>query len=92
MIAFSYHPETGLFLGTTEADESPLEPDVWMVPANATLLEPPAEEPGFNIVFVEGEWVLEAIPVPPVPVDKNITAVPDTLFGGPSIREALSGQ
>jgi tRNA G26 N,N-dimethylase Trm1 len=27
-----------------------------------------------------------------VPVDSNITAVPDTLFGGPSIREALSGQ
>jgi len=27
-----------------------------------------------------------------VPVDQNITAVPDTLFGGKTIREALSGQ
>ena len=27
-----------------------------------------------------------------VPVDSNILAVPDTLFGGKTIREALSGQ
>ena len=45
----------------------------------------------------QGDWLayLDAggtVEPAAVPVDANITAVPDTLFGGKSIREALSGQ
>jgi len=39
--------------------------------------------------YLEGGGTIEPAAVP---VDKNITAVPDTLFGGKTIREALSGQ
>jgi hypothetical protein len=35
----------GLLAGETEADESPLEPGVWMVPAGCTLVAPPATWP-----------------------------------------------
>jgi len=46
-------------------------------------------EVGDYLRFVEDGGVIEPAAVP---VDANITAVPDTLFGGKSIREALSGQ
>lgn len=39
----------GLLVGETEADESPLEPGVYLVPARCTLTPPPAEVP-------EGKW------------------------------------
>lgn len=37
------HDADGFFLGMTEADESPLEPGVFLVPALCTLTPPPAE-------------------------------------------------
>ena len=39
----------GFYCGMTEADESPLEPGVYLLPARSTLTEPPAEIP-------EGKW------------------------------------
>lgn len=39
----------GLYQGTTVADESPLEPGVYLLPARCTLTEPPAE-------FPPGQW------------------------------------
>lgn len=46
---------------------------------------------------VQGDWLayLDAggtIEPAKVPVDKNILAAPDTLFGGKTIREVFSGQ
>jgi hypothetical protein len=38
----------GMYLGETEADESPLEPGVWLMPAGTVSLEPPT--------VVEGQW------------------------------------
>lgn len=32
----------GMFTGATEADESPLEPGVWLIPARCVQMEPPA--------------------------------------------------
>ena len=46
-------------------------------------------EVGDYLAFVDGGGTIEPAAVP---VDANITAVPDTLFGGKTIREALSGQ
>ena len=48
MQAYQYD-RAGLFAGTTEADESPLEPGVYLLPAMCTLEPPPATLP-------EGKW------------------------------------
>lgn len=39
----------GLFAGETVADESPLEPGVWLIPARCTLTPPPDDIP-------DGQW------------------------------------
>lgn len=38
---YHYHPETREYLGQGDADESPLEPGVPLIPANSTLKVPP---------------------------------------------------
>jgi hypothetical protein len=62
MKIFHYHPDTGELLGEGIADESPLEPGVWLVPASATALEPPTAPEGEVAVFVNDSWTLQPIP------------------------------
>lgn len=38
---YSYHPVTKIFVSEGIADESPLEPGVYLIPANATSIEVP---------------------------------------------------
>ena len=61
MLIYHYHPDTGLLLGQSEADQA---------------------------VFDGAAWALQ---LAPVPVDDNITAAPDTLFGGPTIKDVFYG-
>ena len=66
---YNYHHETGVFVGTDVADPSPLEPGVFLVPANATTEAPPACGAGQQQVFRNAAWVVEDIPQPePVPI------------------------
>lgn len=53
-----YHadPVSGLPVGTSPADASPLEPGEWLVPAHATLDAPPKLPAGFAAVLQDGEW------------------------------------
>ena len=44
MLAYQYD-RAGMFAGTTEADESPLEPGVFLLPARCTVAAPPNEWP-----------------------------------------------
>lgn len=63
-----YHPDTGEYLGTGAADESPMEPGVFLIPAHATEVEPPQPQAGFMRRFVSGEWgysPIEASETPP---------------------------
>lgn len=46
----------GFLLGTDEADESPLEPGVFLIPANATTLVPPKSRNGFVVKFDGTAW------------------------------------
>ena len=58
-------------IGEGVADESPLEPGVWLVPASATAVEPPTAPDGEVAVFADGSWTLGPIPTPdpaPAPV------------------------
>lgn len=46
MIRAAYqYDHAGLCVGATVADESPLEPGVWLLPARSTLVPPPDEWP-----------------------------------------------
>jgi len=64
MKIFHYHPETGVFLGEGLADPSPLEPDVWLIPAHATNATPPVISDGEYLVWSNGGWQLQSIPEP----------------------------
>lgn len=65
---YHFDPSTGAFLYSEAARESPREPGVFFVPANATDLAPPACGGGQRAVFSAGAWVVEALPAPePVP-------------------------
>ena len=41
MKVYNFDPNTGYYLGSEDADESPLEPGKYCLPANATFIEPP---------------------------------------------------
>ena len=58
MIVYSYDPETGEYLGIEEAQESPLEPGVYLLPAHSTLLPPPLTEGKELPIFINNEWVI----------------------------------
>ena len=60
MKIYNYNNE-GYFIGESEADESPLEPGVFLIPANATEIEPPTIEQGFVPVFNGTEWEMKDI-------------------------------
>ena len=58
MRIYSYDPATGEYLGTSEADQSPLEPGVYLLPAHATDQPVPAAKAGQSAVFLDGTWRL----------------------------------
>ena len=58
MIVYDYNPETGEYKGTGEAQESPLEPGVYLIPAHATTIAPPEADDGHVTVFADGAWTL----------------------------------
>lgn len=64
MQVYSFHPSTGFYVGTTIADESPLEPGVWLMPAHTTETRPPA----FDVQMERARWTGEAWTVEPLPV------------------------
>lgn len=55
---YHYHPETGELIGQSTADRSPLEPDIWLIPAHATDQTPPKAKVRQVAVFRDGRWQL----------------------------------
>jgi hypothetical protein len=60
MLVYNYDATTGVCLGTSQADESPLEPKTYHVPAHATTVAPPNIPSGHVAVWDENtnEWNL----------------------------------
>lgn len=56
MKIYHYHREHGALLGCSDADPSPLEPGVFLVPAFATDQAPPDYSDQHIPVFVDNEW------------------------------------
>lgn len=67
MNAYSFHPTTGVFLGVDFAQESPLEPGVFLLPAGATFVEPPQVAEGKQAIWGGESWSVQEIPLPPEP-------------------------
>lgn len=84
VLVYNYHPKTGVLLSTTEADESPLEPDHFLIPAYATRIQPPAVPQGSHAIFDGKAWRLE---VDLESIRQRIKAAPGELFGGPTLGE-----
>lgn len=55
----------GVYVGQAVADESPLEPGVFLIPAGCVETPPPQIPAGMAARWVNGKWVLETIPVAP---------------------------
>lgn len=69
-VVYNYDAE-GVYIGDMvldESDLSPLEPDLYLIPASCTEVPPPEAKEGTRQVFKEGAWSLEDIPEVPVEV------------------------
>ena len=58
MDLYHYHPATGEFLGAGLADESPLEPGEWLIPAHATADAPPVTGANEAALYQGGAWAI----------------------------------
>ena len=56
MKIYNYDGASGEYIGQSEAQKSPLEENVYLVPANATDKQPLASKKGFAVCFKEGAW------------------------------------
>lgn len=87
-IAFQYD-RAGYYQGEVEADESPLEPGVYLLPARSTMIPPPADVPAGRCPRWNGaSWVLVNQPpelVAPDPVAK----LRDFLSANPDVAALL---
>ena len=62
--------DEGYYVGMTTADESPLEPGVYLIPRGALDVTPPLQVEGKYIRW-DGEWIYEDIPAPPAPPEET---------------------
>ena len=75
-----HYDQSGLYLGDSAADPSPLEPGVFLIPAQATPVKPPSARDGFLRRFVNGTWEEQYLePVPEVAPPIEPEAPTDTL-------------
>ncbi len=74
---YTYAPETGAFTGISFADPSPLESGIFLIPAFATEIEPPASKDGQQVAFdvCTQSWRIENIPEPVITMAEEISAV-----------------
>jgi hypothetical protein len=77
MKIYNYDPGTFQYIGDSIAFESPLEPGVFLIPANATETPVPTYNPANQQChWIGGEWVISATvaDVPPQPTAEELQA------------------
>lgn len=77
MLAHNYDPNTFLYVSSCDADESPLEPGVFLLPAHSTATEPPTCEDDFIPMWTGSEWTVVPKPEPPKPADNEVAPPPE---------------
>lgn len=55
------YDKNGEFINESIADESPLEPGVYLIPANSTTEPPPKQEEGSISIFENDSWTVKTI-------------------------------
>jgi hypothetical protein len=89
MIVYQTNHE-GVYVGPVEADPSPLEPGVWLVPGGAVEHEPPALAEGERARWVGSAW--EVLPPPePEPEPEQPEPQPATSCGPAQAKIVLWG-
>jgi hypothetical protein len=91
---YNYDKDTFKYIGSSLADESPLEPGIFLIPAHATLDAPPANIEGKELYFENQQWVYKDVivaaaepePEPVVPTYADLRAA-----AYPSLYEYLDG-
>jgi hypothetical protein len=70
---YAFDAHTRVYLGPLELDDGDLSPldstedaPVYLIPGNCLEVEPPVPADGMRAIAVDGEWVVEPIPVDPV--------------------------
>lgn len=63
----------GFFVGVATADESPLEPGIFHIPAGCVEMPPPACTDKEIARWVSGAWLKEKLPEAPTPEEKPLT-------------------
>ena len=81
----------GLFDGVTEADESPLEPGVYLLPARCTLVPPPDATEDSWPRWNGAEWQLVTRPQLAAPANDNdpVAKLRDFLAANPDVAALL---
>lgn len=94
---FAWHPETKVFIGVTLAHKSPLEDDVYHIPAHATEVIVPTYDQNTQIAVWDaaaGTWLVEDIPVYiPSPEEVILSEIRllESLVTPRRVREAVLG-
>ena len=92
MKTYNYIADTGIFYSEGVADESPLEPGVFLIPAHATTVAPPEVTEPDVAVFKDGEWSVEVLPPPPPEPEPEPQPEPEPLVElTPAEKLAASG-
>lgn len=80
----------GLFAGVTEADESPLEPGVFLLPARCTFAAPPDDVPDDKWPRWNGsDWELVTRPAP-AESENPLAKLQAFLMANPDVAELLN--
>lgn len=61
MKIYNYHPETKRFLFEENAEQSPLEPGIFLIPAHSTTIKPPEIKDDEIAIWNDSEWVIKKI-------------------------------
>lgn len=63
------YDDQGYFIGTTQVQESPLEPGVWLMPGACTMTAPPDHIEGETVRWSGEGWSVEQEAVPEQPLE-----------------------